>query len=268
MLPITESDRGSRENRGIDVDVNVLVLPCGSSGDQAGVNGETSHMSSRGLGFVAVWLCTLAGIVLLGSSPAIAQTLSVEETENLVRAMYFEGMPEDEATRIGPEGAARLIEMLEDPNERASHGQILLALGLCGAPDALPAIVLWIDQLSDAGANGEIDRSLFKAWQALPFALGHLSRFDRRALRPLEEMMQDESPNWTFRRHDGPKLRRLAHRAAATSLAETGLPEARRALDRASRDLSRLDRDEGFAEHLQNARRLHSDRVREGEVSR
>jgi hypothetical protein len=48
---------------------------------------------------------------------AAAQTLTVAETETLVRASYFEGMPEEPASRIGPAGAARLVEMLFDPEE-------------------------------------------------------------------------------------------------------------------------------------------------------
>ena len=192
---------------------------------------------------------------LAGSAAATAQMLTVAETENLVRAQYFEGMPEEEATRIGPAGAKRLVEMLADPAESRSHGQILLALGLSGSPDSMAAMLVWID----TPRTGEIDRDTFRTWQALPYALGHLARHDRRALGQLERLMNADAPAWTFRHHRGARLLRLARRSAATSLAETGLPEARRALDRAGRDVS----DARFQDHLRSVRALHTERARE-----
>ena len=194
--------------------------------------------------------------VLALSGVAWAQTLSVEETEELVRATYFEGMPEEAATRIGPDGAQRLVEMLADPAERSSHGQIMLALGLCGSPAAMAAIEDWIRQ----PRASEIDRDTFRAWQAVPFALGHLARSDPRALLRLERWMNDAAPEWSFHRYRGARLRRLARDAAATSLAETGLPEAGRMLDRAGRTAS----DAHFKAHLREMRALYAVRAREG----
>jgi hypothetical protein len=226
------------------------------------------------LAFVLVLVLALAA-----AGVAAAQTLTVPETEALVRASYFEGMPEEPATRIGPAGAERLVEMLFDPEEERSHAQILLALGLCGSPDAMSAIRAWSESLYGTAAfdraaalsraatpdriaaprSGEIDRNTFKAWQALPYAFGHLARFDRRAVAHLEILINAEAPGWTFRHHRGPRLRDLARRSAATSLALTGLPEARRVLDRAGRDAS----DARFEDHLRNARALHAERARE-----
>jgi hypothetical protein len=197
----------------------------------------------------------VALLALAAPGAATAQMLTIAETEDLVRAEYFEGMPEEEAMWIGPAGARRLVEMLTDPEESRSHGQILLALGLCGSPDAMAAIVGRIEM----PRTGEIDRDTFKAWQALPYALGHLARHDRRAIGQLERLMNADAPDWTFRHHRGARLFRLARRAAANSLAETGLPEARGALDRAGRDVS----DARFQEHLQSVRALHAERARE-----
>lgn len=211
-----------------------------------------------------------SAVVLFVSSAggvAAAQRLTIPETEALVRVSYFEGMPEEAAARIGPAGAERLVEMLFDPEEGRSHGQILPALGLCGSPGAMTAILRWNAILSESATldrvatprTGEIDRDLFKAWQAFPYALGHLAHFDRRAIVHLETLMNAAAPSWTFRHHRGARLLDLARRSAATSLALTGLPEARRALDRASRNAS----DAAFEEHLQNALALHAERIRE-----
>lgn len=211
-----------------------------------------------------------SAVVLFVSSAggvAAAQRLTIPETEALVRVSYFEGMPEEAAAQIGPAGAERLVEMLFDPEEGRSHGQILLALGLCGSPGAMTAILRWNAILSESATldrvatprTGEIDRDLFKAWQAFPYALGHLAHFDRRAIVHLETLMNAAAPSWTFRHHRGARLLDLARRSAATSLALTGLPEARRALDRASRNAS----DAPFEEHLRNALALHAERIRE-----
>lgn len=213
-----------------------------------------------------VWAIVLAS-VLASAGVAAAQTLTVAETEALVRASYFEGMPEEPASRIGPAGAERLVEMLFDPEEARSHAQILLALGLCGSPDSMAAILAWSESRFGAAAldgaaapgGGEIDRNTFKAWQALPYAFGHLARFDPRAVVHLEALIHADAPNWTFRHHRGPRLRALARRSAATSLGLTGLPEARRALDRAGRDAS----DVRFGDHLRSVLALHSARARE-----
>lgn len=191
-----------------------------------------------------------------------AQTLSLEETEDLVRQTYFEGLPEDEATRIGPEGALRLLEMLADPAERDNHARILIALGFSAPPGACEAIEAW--QATALPAEGELDRSAFRAWQALPFALGHLADRDPEAIASLEAFMNAGAPGWTFRHHRGARLTRLSRRSAASALAETGLPAARAALDRAGRNLSDSSdvTDADFEAHLQQMRALHAERAR------
>ena len=198
---------------------------------------------------------------LVASSLAVpgasqAQLLSVEETERLVRAVYFEGMPEEAAAVIGPEGCERLVEMLGDPEERASHGQIMLAIGICGPAGGFEAIRDW----ADAERSGEVDRETFRAWQALPFALGHLARHDRRAVARLErDLNASEAPDWTFRHHRGARLVSNGRRSAASGLALTGLPEAEAALERAGGRFS----DQDFEAHLSRARALHGQRAAE-----
>jgi len=195
------------------------------------------------------------------SAQTTVQTLGVEESEQLVRAQWFEGLPEDEASRIGPEGAARLMVMLADPAERAHHANILVALGLCAQPGVFEAIAEWADR----PRSGELDRSGFRAWQALPYALGHLASHDPRALERLESrLLTDPPPTWHFRHHRGARLARQSRRAAASALALTGLPAARRALDRAGQDVSDAD----FEAHLESMRGLHARRALERERGR
>ncbi len=207
-----------------------------------------------GVGRLAAVACLMV-LVLSGAWPAKAQTLSVEETETLVRSVYYEGMPEEQAARIGPAGCARLVEMLATSEESRSHGQILVAIGICGPPGGFEAIRDW----ADMPRVGEIDRATFRAWQALPYALGHLARRDRRALARLETRLNDaEAPSWTFRHHRGARLVAQSRRSAATGLALTGLSAAREALDRAEARVT----ERGFRAHLEDARRLHRQSAR------
>jgi hypothetical protein len=66
-------------------------------------------------------------------------------------------------------------------------------------------------------------------------------------------MAKPEAPRFRHGRHHGARLHRLQRDGAATGLAETGLPEARAALDRAQG----LSSDGAFVNHLQSLRGLH-----------
>ena len=204
-----------------------------------------------GLACAVAWIL---GLTLSAPCEAGAQALSLDETESMVRVTYFEGMPEEEAAKIGPEGCARLVEMLADPREAAHHGQIMIALGICAPAGGFEALRAWADQPRVGG----IDRATFRGFQALPFALGHLAEHDRRAITRLEGQMNSSSaPNWTFRHHRGARLVRQAHRDAAMGLAISGLPEAQEILGRAEQASS----DPSLREYLEGAREVHQERA-------
>lgn len=206
------------------------------------------------LGRLAVVVWTV-GVLLAASGDGRAQggALSLGETEDLVRARHYEGLPEEEAQQIGPEGCARLVEMLADPEEARHHAQILLAIGHCGPEGGLEAIAAWADRPRE----GEIDRATFRAWQALPFALARLADHDARAVARLTARLADERPpRWTFRHHRGDRLVKLNRRAAALGLAETDDPAAEAALERAARDA----RDGSLRAHFERARERHRER--------
>ena len=220
------------------------------------------QLESKRKGPIRTALCvlaTLAWVLGFGASltgEAWAQMLSVEEAVTLVRSIHFEGVPEDEARRVGPDGASRLVEMLADPLESAAHANILIVLGLCGQPGTLEAIDAW----ASVQREGEIDRDTFRAWQVLPYAVGHAARYDRRAIARLEANFEADDPGWTFRHHRGARLIRQSRRATATALGMTGLPEAAAALDRAGRNAT----DAEFERHLSGARELHRNRAAAG----
>jgi hypothetical protein len=186
---------------------------------------------------------------------ASAQMLTVDETVALVRSIHFEGVPEEEALRVGPDGAALLVEMLDDPSEAATHANILIVLGLCGQPGSFESIVQWASVVRE----GEIDRDTFRAWQVSPYAFGYAARYDRRAIAHLEANFEAQDPGWTFRHHRGARLVRQSRRATATALGMTGLPEAAAALDRAVRNATDIE----FERHLRGARAIHARRAAE-----
>jgi hypothetical protein len=200
-------------------------------------------------------LAALSIIIAFGlTNLASAQQLDAQAAEEIVRNIYFEGFPEDEAREIGPAGAARLIEILGSPDESSAHANVLLALGLCGQPGALEAIRDWAAETR----SGEIDRDTFRAWQALPFALGHLLDHTPGAVALLEAQLNAAPPEWSFRHHRGNRLRAQARRGAAIALGRSVRPEARRALDRAAK---RTD-DRELREVLRDARAMSTEVVR------
>jgi hypothetical protein len=133
--------------------------------------------------------CRLAAAVLFAISiasplafPAGARaSADVGAAEALARTTYHEGVPYAEARKLTGEGAARLIEMLEDPAEARHHAQIAEVLGMSGRAGAYEAIA----RAAAAAPTGEVDAPTFRTRVALMAALGHLARSDGRALADL-----------------------------------------------------------------------------------
>lgn len=192
----------------------------------------------------AAWLHVTLLSLPLSAEPG----LGADAAEGLVRETWYEGLPLDRAARIDAAGVARLVSMLEDPAERAHHGNVLLVLGVSAQPPAYEAIRDWAAR----PPTGEVDRATFRAWQTLPHALGRLAPHDPRALSLLAAQLDAGPPNWHFRHHRGERLADLNRRAAATGLAISGLPEAGALLERAEAQSTGTLR-----EHLREARSLH-----------
>ncbi len=203
---------------------------------------------------VCRWVAT-CWLTLFATLPGAAETkLDPVAAEDLVRGTYYEGIPLDQAARIDLLGAARLVTLLEDPAEVAHHANILVALAACAQPGAYEAIAAW----AHLPHSGEVDRATFRAWQALPHALGQLARRDRRALDLLASQLDAQPSAWRFRHHDPARIARLTRRGAASGLATSGVPEADSLLREA---LARRHLDPEFREHLQEARRRHREQT-------
>ena len=215
-------------------------------------------MRHSGIGYLLL-------LMLLAAGSAQATSASEHYAEELVRAIYFEGIPHGKAAAIDSDGAERLAEMLMDPAEKPHHAKILIALGMSQQPGSFEAFRAFLQN----GRSGEMDRSEFHAWRVLPTAMGHLARRDERALAWLAQQVQNpEPPHRTYRQHDLPELR---HRAAIHGLAVSGTDEARLLL-RALRDqrLARSVRRGASTpadRRIQAALALHDRVAREGPAS-
>lgn len=234
-------------------------------------------MRRRILSLALAAACAPMAALAAAAEPGL---LGPAEAEALVRAVHFEGLPYDRASRISDAGAARLAELLRDPGAARWHAHALVALGLSGRPAAFPAIAGYL-----ARARAPVDlppserdalaAATFRAERVVPDAMGHLARVDDRALSWLAvAIVRPTRPRDWPRPLAGEAGERWLVRRAMTGLALSGRPAARDIL-RFLRDarpgaapaalraaLSDPDRD--LASHLRECLDLHDRIARRG----
>jgi len=183
-----------------------------------------------------------------------------DPVDRLVRQVYFEDLPYDEARALGPGAAERLLTLLHDPGEAEFHANIVLSLGILGAPGTYEALMAW----AQAWDAGEVDRPGFRARRVLPYAMGHLARTDARALAWLAQRAErGGAPSWSFGVLREERLASLERGASIRGLALSGLPAARVELERlAARP--ELSEDARLARSVREALALHAAVSREG----
>ena len=203
----------------------------------------------------------IAWIALLLSAPMrLRADEGIAFAEALVRTVWFEGLPYAKARQLTPEGVRRLSQMLEDPAEAEHHVNIVVALGMSESPEAFPALA----RLEAREPRGEVGRAEYRARNALPFALGHLARADRRALALLESQLARSSPlAWSYLHLSGERLREQFERSAISALGTSGLPEAEPLLAEVAQRAART-RDPALATHVAHARAMRARVAREG----
>jgi hypothetical protein len=203
-------------------------------------------------------LAAMAWLALGAPAPVLADD-GAAEAEALVRAVWFEGIPYERARALTPAGVTRLIELLDDPALAEQHANIVVALGMSENPAAYPALA----RLAEREPSGELGRAQYRVRNALPFALGHLARADRRALRLLErDLAEDRAPAWSFQSLSGERLRKLRLRSAISALGSSGLPEADELIAGVERRAE--GRDRALAAHAAEARATCARVAREG----
>jgi hypothetical protein len=199
------------------------------------------------------------GIALALALPSLGRAESDPATpEWLARTPFAEGVPYAEARALSDADVARLIEMLDDPDEARHRAQIIEVLGMSGGAGAYSAV-------SAAAAKqptGEVDGATLRSRVAILVALGHLARSDDRALADLESAAaKGDAPEWSHRHLRDARLGGLLQRSAATALAISGRPRAESALVQLRADSG--DSPE-LAKHLDAALDLRARVARDG----
>ena len=218
---------------------------------------KLTFCDSRALSIAIVALCFFA-------SNAMAESRDSEASraDRLASAIYFEGVPFEEARDLSDGDVARLIELLDDPAEIRKHPNILVALGMSGSPAAFDAIA----DYASSGFSGELDRLEFRARRSIPYGMGHLARVDGRALAWLIQAATNTSaaPQQSFRQIDSERVARMMRRGAITGLALSAQPAASRVL---AEIIATPGAEPGMVEHGNEALLLHRKMSREGPAS-
>ncbi len=182
----------------------------------------------------------------------------VTDAEAMARALYFEGVPYDDARSITAAGAARLVEMLDDPAEAQHHATVIEVLALSGRTGAYEAIARY----AAAEPEGEIGASSYRSRLAIPLAMGHLARQDNRALAHLTAAVaRDGLPPWHYRHLDAASVGSLLRELSISGLGLSGRPEAVSTLERMrppARPQAGRAQGVGLDAHIDDALAMHA----------
>jgi hypothetical protein len=200
--------------------------------------------------------------VLASNSAAEPRDSEPSRADRLASAIYFEGVPFEEANDLSDDDVARLVELLDDPAEIRKHPNILVLLGMGGSPAAFDAIADYALRSS----SGELDRLEFRARRSIATGMGHLARVDGRALAWLIRAATDanDATQQSFRQIDSDRFARMMRREAVTGLALSAHPAAARVLREI---VTTPGADARIVEHGNEALVLHGRMSREGPAS-
>ncbi len=208
---------------------------------------------------LAAPVAALLGAALIATAPtraAAESTSGADYAEELVRSVYYEGLPHAEAAAIDAEGAERLVEMLAETDQAPYHANILLALGICAQPAAYEAIASYAGR----PLAGPVDRTTFRNQLAAPQAMGYLAEREPRAVGWLAAAAnRSNDPGWAFGRVNSSRVGHMLRRRAITGLALSGRPEAAQLLRQLDAGLgSGPKTDPELRGHLRDALALHA----------
>ncbi|MCH7644253.1 MAG: hypothetical protein IH974_05395 [Myxococcales bacterium] len=205
----------------------------------------------------------IAWVFFLASNGAAEpRDFEPSRADRLASAIYFEGVPFEEASDLSDGDVARLIELLSDPAEIREHPNILVALGMSGSPAAFDAIA----DYALRGSSGELDRLEFRARRSIAYGMGHLARVDGRALAWLIQTAthQNVGPQQSFRQMDPDRVAGLLREGAISGLALSGRPDAARVL---AEIIAAPGADPEIVEYSSEALLLHERMSRDGPAS-
>ena len=170
--------------------------------------------------------CITLCLAFLIPTPATAE-LDALEAEALVRAQWFEGIPDERIEQLAPAAIDQLRSMLNKAALGEYHANIIDLLGRGGGAGSYEAVI----QYAASTPRGQVDGSQFRAQMAIPLALGHLARSDHRALTLLlQRVNKPPAVRWHHNRLDASRVAHLLQLHALTGLALSGKSEARSTL--------------------------------------
>ncbi|MCH8084362.1 MAG: hypothetical protein IH885_09015 [Myxococcales bacterium] len=205
----------------------------------------------------------LASLCFFASNAAAEPRDSeASRADQLANAIFFEGVPFEEASDLSDADVARLIELLDDPAEIRAHPNILVALGMSGSPAAFDAIA----DYALRGSSGELDRLEFRARRSIAYGMGHLARVDARAFAWLTQAATDANaaPQQSFRQIGPERMAQMMRRGAITGLGLSARPAAAHIL---AGIIATPGADPRIVEYSNEALLLHGRLSREGPES-
>ena len=178
-------------------------------------------------GWRSCWAFVLCAAALSSGPVRGADSAAIDEesgAEAMVRARYYEGLPEERARDCSQACAARLIEMLDDQGERRHHANILRVLGFSPHPRAYEALA----SFAAHEPEGDVPGAVYNARVETMLALGRHAKRDPRALQLLLERLDQAppAPGWSAGPMRGEALRGAMRRGVMRGLALSGRPEA------------------------------------------
>ncbi|MBW2275550.1 MAG: hypothetical protein JRG96_19995 [Deltaproteobacteria bacterium] len=173
-----------------------------------------------------IWAVALAALPVWVADAA-ANDDEVRAAEAMVRARYYEGLPVERARACSVQCAARLIEMLADPDETPYHANILYVLGHSDHPGAHEALAGYAGREPE----GRVSGAVYNARVQLLLSLGERARRDPRALSLLVARLEraeagSETPGWWVGPLRGEGLREVMYQGVMRGLALSGSSEA------------------------------------------
>lgn len=168
------------------------------------------------------WLLALS-LAWLGA-PAAAQESALDAADFLVRSIYYEAFPYEEARALDLEQVGYLASLLEEPARARDHANVILALGIAGHPGSFEIV-----SAHPGAVAGEVSRTTWRLLRARYTAMGHLARFDTRAEAWLVARARGEAPESeiSFRAFRGDRMRRERQLQALRSLPLAATDSAR-----------------------------------------
>jgi len=185
----------------------------------------------RSTGGRFLWLA--GATVVFMAVPAASSEEPLEAADRLVRGIYYEGLPYEEARNLSLEQAGYLAMLLDDPSRRRDHENVALALGIAGHAGSFDIL-----EAHPAGASGELSRETWRLVRTRYRAMGHLARFDPRAEVWLTARARGagSEPEISFRAFRGERMRRELRLHAIRALGLAGTRSARATLVEMARD--------------------------------